>query len=267
MLDLLKKYIDEGNLPNAILVAQNLFNKNKGDRKVFDTYFSLLYEAANKNFDNADKFIEQMISVLSIYSENAELDEVTIQNIRECEEKINKLVSLIQKHNEELKIKSLKSIIDTNDSLLSEANSKLDALNKSSSKPNFEKVLKEIYELDEKFDKEHFVLRQKNEYEEITSKCQKIVDFKLKEIERLENVEYNKRAVASYEKIFKLFKNSKNSSYKANDILELFSYDSSRLTNETLIYYNHVYNYILSKLNDDEKLTITKLAIIAEKKG
>jgi hypothetical protein len=48
--------------------------------------------------------------------------------------------------------------------------------------------------------------------------------------------------------------------------MELFSYDASRLTNETLIYYNHVYNYILSKLNDEEKLTMTKLSIIAEKK-
>ena len=267
MFELLSKYMNDGNYQNALLVAQNMFNKNNGDKQVFDAYFSLLFDAANKNIGSAEKIIEQMVSVLSVYSENAELNESEVDHIRKCEEKLNTLVSAFQKRSEESKIKYLKAVIEKNDSLMKEADLLLNSLEKNSNKSDFEKVLKEIYELDEKFDKTNFVLRQKNEYEEVTSKCQKIVDVKLKEFERIENIEYNKKAIASYEKVFNLFRNPNNSTYKSNDILELFSYDSSRLTNETLIYYNHVYNYILSKLNDDEKLTITRLAIIAEKKG
>jgi len=88
----------------------------------------------------------------------------------------------------------------------------------------------------------------------------------LKEFERIENVKYNQEAVAAYERIFNVFKDPQNTTYHPNQIIELFTFDSSRLFNETLIYYNHVYNFILSKLSDEEKLAITKLAIIAEKK-
>lgn len=141
------------------------------------------------------------------------------------------------------------------------------SLRASKNRNEFNSVLEEVSALDEEFDKTNFVARQKSKYEQITSDCQKIVDQKLKEFDRLDNIEYNKKAVALYEKIFRLFSEPKNVTYYEGEILELFSYDSSRLTNETLIYYNHVYSFILSKLNENEKLSLTKLAIIAEKKA
>ena len=266
MIELVKKYIDDGNMSNALMVGQNLFNKNKGDKQVFSLYFSLLLDAANSNFDQSDKFIEQLVTVLSIYSENAELSENEVQYIRECEDKINKVVSSINEKREIKKNEYLKSVILNNDSFLAKAKNSIDLLNKASSRSSFNSILKDIYDLDEKLDKNSFVSRQRIEYEKMTNDCQKIVDIKLKQFDRLDNVEYNKKAVESYEKIFKLFKDAKSVSYKTNDIIELFSYDASRLTNETLIYYNYVYNYILSKLDDDQKLTMTKLSIIAEKK-
>ena len=44
MFELLSKYINDGNYQNALLVAQNMFNKNNGDKQVFDAYFSLLFK-------------------------------------------------------------------------------------------------------------------------------------------------------------------------------------------------------------------------------
>ena len=44
-------------------------------------------------------------------------------------------------------------------------------------------------------------------------------------------------------------------------------FDASRLYNETLVYYNHVYNYILGQLSDEEKFTLTKYAVMSERKG
>lgn len=43
-------------------------------------------------------------------------------------------------------------------------------------------------------------------------------------------------------------------------------FDASRLYNETLVYYNHVYNYILNELSDEEKFTLTKYAVMCERK-
>ena len=241
MIELLKKYISQNDISNALLVGQNLFNKNKGNKQVFSMYFNLLLNAASSNYNSSDKFIEQAVAVLTLYSENAEINEDEVSYIRSCEDNLNVVVSDIKK--------------------------KYASLSEAKIKKEFDSILKEIYEIDGRFDKGNLVSRQRNEYEELTTKCQLIVDSKLKEFDRLANIEYNKRAVASYEKIFNLFKDTKHASYKPNEILELFQYDSSRLFNETLIYYNHVYNFILSKLNDEEKLTMTKLAIVAEKKG
>ena len=40
-----------------------------------------------------------------------------------------------------------------------------------------------------------------------------------------------------------------------------------KFSNETLVYYNHVYNYILGQLSDEEKFTLTKYAVMSERKG
>lgn len=100
MIELLKKYISEGSKSNALLVAQNLFNKNKGDKEFFSQYFSLLLDAAESNHGNSEKFIGQAITVLSVYSENTDLDEGTVNYIRQCELKLNSLVSLIRQEAE-----------------------------------------------------------------------------------------------------------------------------------------------------------------------
>lgn len=267
MIELLKKYISQNDISNALLVGQNLFNKNKGNKQVFSMYFNLLLNAASSNYNSSDKFIEQAVAVLTLYSENAEINEDEVSYIRSCEDNLNVVVSDIKKKNEEQRAANAKKIIEGNDSLLKSTKKLIATLSEAKSKKEFDSILKEIYEIDGRFDKGNLVSRQRNEYEELTTKCQLIVDSKLKEFDRLANIEYNNRAVASYEKIFNLFKDTKHASYKPNEILELFQYDSSRLFNETLIYYNHVYNFILSRLNDEEKLTMTKLAIVAEKKG
>lgn len=45
----------------------------------------------------------------------------------------------------------------------------------------------------------------------------------------------------------------------------LFSYDASKLFNETLIYYNHVYSFIFNKLDDNGKFRLTQISIDSEK--
>ena len=267
MIELLKKYINQNDISNALLVGQNLFNRNKGDKQIFSIYFGLLLDTASSNYNSSEKFINQAVTILTLYSENTEINEDEVFYIRSCEDQLNIIVNKIQKYNEEQGAENVKKTIEVNDSLLTYTKKLVASLNEAKSKKEFDSILKEIYDIDVKFDKDDFVSRQRNEYEELTNKCQLIVDSKLKQFDRLANIEYNKMAVASYEKIFNLFKDVNHTSYKSDEILELFQYDSSRLFNETLIYYNHVYNFILSKLNDEEKLIMTKLAIIAEKKG
>ena len=71
----------------------------------------------------------------------------------------------------------------------------------------------------------------------------------------------------AYEKVFNMFKNNEVADSHKEVIKGLFSFDASRLYNETLVYYNHVYNYILNKLSDEDKFALTKYAILSEKRG
>ena len=77
----------------------------------------------------------------------------------------------------------------------------------------------------------------------------------------------NLKAVQAYENVFNYFKNNNVVDGHKDIIKSMFEFDASMLFNETLIYYNHVYNYVLSKMNDEEKLLITKYAIMSEKKS
>ena len=93
----------------------------------------------------------------------------------------------------------------------------------------------------------------------------------MRELEYKKNVAYNKQAADSFAKAFNQFRNNE-SKYKNQTQLfslvstTLFAYDASRLFNETLIYYNHVYSYIFSKLDDDGKLALTRFSIECERK-
>ena len=93
----------------------------------------------------------------------------------------------------------------------------------------------------------------------------------MREFEYLKNVDYNKKAVVAFESAFKKFRNDE-ATYKNHSQLfslassTLFAFDAAKLFNETLIYYNHVYSYIFSKLDEDGKLALTRFSIECERK-
>ena len=93
----------------------------------------------------------------------------------------------------------------------------------------------------------------------------------MRELEHKDNVLYNQKAVDAFASAFKQFKDNE-AKYKNHTQLytlastTLFAFDAARLFNETLIYYNHVYSYIFSKLDDDGKLALTRYSIECERK-
>ena len=99
----------------------------------------------------------------------------------------------------------------------------------------------------------------------LTKKSSEVVSVKMASFEKKRNRDYNLKAIESYERIFNMFKNRKVVGDHKEVLKGLFVYDASRLYNETLVYYNHVYNYVLNKLSDEEKFTMTKYAIMCEK--
>ena len=120
--------------------------------------------------------------------------------------------------------------------------------------------------MDQSINRDRLSSSQENKYIQLTKKSSEIVSSKMAYFENLKNRAYNIKAIEAYEKVFNMFKNGNLMSNHKDLMKDLFSFDTSRLYNETLVYYNHVYNYILSKLSDEDKFTMTKYAIMCEKK-
>ena len=154
-----------------------------------------------------------------------------------------------------------------NDTILQKLPETMNRLRKAADKPSFDLLLKQIQQYDAAIDKAYLTDRQKGVYDSVTHQCSKIVDEKLRRFQRAADAEYNEQALMAYEKVYQYFKTGKVSDDHKSVISGLFGFDAGRLFNETLTYYNHVYAYVLSKLDDDGKFKLTKAAIRSEMRG
>lgn len=138
-------------------------------------------------------------------------------------------------------------------------------LSNQNSKSGFEQVLNQISQVDSVIKAEYLSERQHGEYDLITNQCSELVNKMMQQFSKQEKIDYNLKAIEAYESVFNFFKNKDVVDGHKDIIKSMFEFDPSMLFNETLIYYNHVYNYVLSKMNDEEKLLISKYAIMSEK--
>ena len=272
MLTLFKKFKDAGKITEAILIGENLLNRNSGNEYIFDEYFSYLYILATSlpSLEERQMFIEKANIALAFYKENAELDEIKIEHILNYQNKIDSVYENIYSlQNEENKL-SLEKLQIKNSDYIEELYILKDELKRASSKKLFENKLEKIRNIDELVDKTILTKEHNLIYDALTKELTELISDKMREIERNENVEYNKRALRDFEKAFKLFKNNE-STYKNKTQLfslvstTLFAHDPSRLFNETLIWYNNVYSYIFNKLDDEGKIELTKYSIECER--
>ena len=109
----------------------------------------------------------------------------------------------------------------------------------------FNKYIDNLGKIDKSINHDRLSNEQEKKYVELTRKSSNVVSSKMEHFENLKNREYNISAIEAYEKVFHMFKNGKVDSDHKEILKTLFMFDASRLYNETLVYYNHVYNYIL----------------------
>ena len=146
-----------------------------------------------------------------------------------------------------------------------------DKLQGATSQESFDTVLTEIGAVDAEISKDAFTKEQSAIYDSLTKDHTDLISAKMRELEYKRNIVYNKKAADAFERAFKEFRGDENKYKKQTQLFALvsstlFAFDASRLFNETLIYYNHVYSYIFSKLDDDGKLALTRYSIECERK-
>ncbi len=268
MKDLFFKYKENGKISEALIVGQNMFNKFLGEKEYFEPYFSLLAELASIG-DSAHRtgFLQQATAAVAAFSENADLTEETVEYITQKEALLEGIYDSIEAENDNKRREAVKQKIQFNDDALNLIEKLLSQLAVVKSKDEFEKIIQNIGKVDSSIDKEYLSERQAAKYSELTEASSSAVSAKMTYFEKEKTGEYNLRAIEAYEKIFEMFKSGDIPDLHKEVIENLFAFDAKMLYNETLVYYNHVYNYILNKLDDEGKFKLTKYAILSEKRG
>ena len=273
MLSLFNSYKSANKITEAVLVGRNLFNRNPQSQEVFAAYFDYLCMLAETLPNPADRqdFAAQAGVSLAFYSENADLNEDLVALIASYQQRLSAIIEALAVVEQEARSIAISEVQTSNDKNLKSLYQLKDALHNASTHEQFDKTLVEISTIDGKINKNALNDEQNNAYDALTKEHTDIISSKMRDLEYKRNIAYNKQAADSFAKAFKLFRNDE-SKYKNQTQLfslassTLFAYDASRLFNETLIYYNHVYSYIFGKLDDDGKLALTRFSIECERK-
>lgn len=262
----MRNYATRGRFREALIIGQNLFNRNSGNLEVFQEYASVLeavMEAENTS-EGKLRYFQLLSSALTTFSESATMDDGIVAFVIKQEDRLGKFYAAIQKLREGEIHKAVKEKVLANDKILDTLNAVVEEIKKAANKTDFDALLHKIQQCDAEVDKEYLTEKQKARYDSLTLQCSKLVDVKLRAFQRAADIEYNQRALEAYERVFSFFKTGKVTADHKEIIAGLFGFDPARLFNETLTYYNQVYAYVLSKLDDKGKFILTKAAILSE---
>lgn len=266
MIEKMKALATDGKFREALIIGQNLFARNSGNLDTYKAYAALLETVMDieDTFEGKMRYFQNLSSVLTVFSETVSIQDDMIDFIMTQENKLEKLFNEIQQLQKQEERAYVKKKVMANDDVLAHLPNLMNELQKSRDKTYFDTLLQQLQQCDALIDKAYLTERQKNLYDSITQQCSKIVDTKVCAFQRVNDAEYNEQALAAYERVYQYFKNGKIPDNHKEIISGLFGFDANRLFNETLTYYNHVYAYILSKLDDNGKFKLTKAAIRSE---
>ena len=271
MIELFMEYKNSSSYTEALLLGRNLFNKNPDNITIFNEYFNLLCllaSDASNSITDRRQYISQAEVCLAFFSENAELDKAAVEDIKIREKKLTTLVSAFNDEVDKQNAAMVKEAERLNDEKLTLLEKLVNKLQNTTEQKEFDKVVGQIGDIDNILGKDSLDKPRQERYTRLTQRCTGIIKEKMSAFEKQKNVDYNLRAIEAYQRTFNFFKTNDHENNKHAEIMKnFFAFDTSRLFNETLVYYNHVYSYILSKMNDDEKFILTECAIISERKG
>lgn len=272
-LRLFEDLIAANNIWDAHTVGKNLYSKDLGNKDIFSKYFDFTCTIANYPIEIKTRkyFISEAETALVFYSENAEMSTEQLLFIKACRDKLIKTSNAIMELEQEIISKHNDKLVADNNELLTELVDYKNKLLSAKKQEDFDALLIKINEKENTLIKDALTNDQKALYDTLTKEYSVIISDKMMELNLLSNTEYNRTAVKDFKHVFDEFRENeakyKNSQSQLFTLVSkrLFSYDPAKLFNETLIYYNHVYSFVFSKLDDEGKFRLTQISIDTEK--
>lgn len=251
-----------------LLLAKNQFCKNPGFEAYFKKYYNVLIKLEKKAVNSQEKLsmLEQADSALAVFCEKADLNDDVIKRIAEyqmeLETRFMKLNELTKKQEED----NITSIIEFNDGILDELLKLKKIMSTITSQSVLDDRLNRLAELDGSIEKDYLTEPQKKRYDELTNDFSIVVSERVNLLNAMKERQYNSEALKEIHTVYFRYKGEEKKYKDFNDdtkdlVCRLFNFNSSRLTTEVQIYYNHVYSYIFSKLNDEDKFALTEMSL------
>lgn len=268
MDDLLTKLKADGNFIDAYLVAKNILSRNISDTTAFKNYIDLALEIASYNivFAERKQYVSEANTALAMFSEAANIDEAILALIKETRKRICTATESILEQEQEYLDEMKRKAEDKNTDLLNKLVQIYQQIQNAKTQKQFDAALLQVTEVESAMDKSAFSKEQSITYEKLTQKYSELISRQMETINKNELLEYNKKAVVCFNEVLLAFKKEPSkykdeSTLKALMTTKFFAFDSSKLFNESLVFYNHVYSIVFQESSDAMKYRLTELAL------
>lgn len=272
MSELVKKLQEEGRFVDAYIVAKNALSKDIGNAELFQHFIDLALEIAMYDiiFDERKQYVSDANSALSLFAENVDMSEAALAMIKQAKARVTETFLAVSQAEEVYFAQQAESVREKNSELLNQLVDIYNRIKSAKDQSQFEKILSEVSQVEAQLAKEVFSANQQTSYEMLSKSFSQAISEKMEELNRNELLDYNKRAVSCFNDVLQAFKRDsgkyKNeSNLKALMTSKFFVFDSSKLFNETLVFYNHVYSVVFQDVNDTLKFKLTEWALRTDK--
>lgn len=208
MIELFNEYKNAGKMKEALLVGRNMVNKNPANLEMFRAYMDLLISLSEQLPALADKknFVGQANVTLAFFEENADMTADIVSELSAYRDKIDPIVKKINDEEMDNNRAALKEVQTNNSKAIKALYTEKQRLGKVKTQSEFDSELMEISKLDAQIEHEYMTDEQKAHYDQINKECTACISDKMREMEHVNNVAYNKKAVDAYDSAFKKFK-------------------------------------------------------------
>ena len=268
-----EKLEKENRIWDAHLVAKNAYNRDLANQETFEKYIDFCLKVSLYPIELTSRkfFLTEADTALTYFSENALMTDAVLDKILSYRKNIVETAEAIKEIENKQETEAIKKIEKNNSDVLTELAKLKGQVFSAKNQKEFDGYLIQIEKTEREIDKNNLTDKQNGMYNALTKEFSELISSKMQEFVRQENVAYNKKAAEDFKHVFEKFKKDESKYIKSDTNLyalvnkRLFSYDASRLFNETLIYYNHVYSYVFGELDDSGKYRLTQYSIEAEK--
>lgn len=272
MSELVKKLQEEGRFIDAYIVAKNALSKDIGNADLFQNFIDMALEIAMYDiiFDERKQYVSDANSALALFAENVDMSEAALAMIKQAKARVTETFLAVCQEEEVYFAQQAGSVREKNTELLNQLVDIYNRIKSAKDQSQFEKILSEVSQVEAQLAKEVFSADQQTSYEMLSKSFSQAISEKMEELNRNELLDYNKRAVSCFNDVLQAFKRD-SAKYKNEGNLKalmtskFFVFDSSKLFNETLVFYNHVYSVVFQDVNDTLKFKLTEWALRTDK--